>query len=51
MARAPRAKRTFHQELVLNRWMLSHFQGGSLAALKKRLGEDRYEGIDASSTN
>ena len=46
MARAPKAKRTFHQELVLNRWMLSHFQGGSLPALKQRLGEDRHEGID-----
>jgi len=46
MARAPRAKRTFHQELVLNRWMLSHFKGGSLAALKERLGADRHEGID-----
>ena len=39
-------KRNFHQELVLNRWMLGFFQGGSLAALKQRLGEDRFEGID-----
>lgn len=46
MARQPRARRTFHQELVLNRWMLSHFKGGSLPALKERLGEDRHEGID-----
>lgn len=44
--RAARARRTFHQELVLNRWMLSHFKGGSLSALKERLGEDRHEGID-----
>lgn len=46
MARATKKKRTFHQELVLNRWMLSHFHGGSLRALKARLGDDRLEGID-----
>ncbi len=46
MARIPKKKRTFHQELVLNRWMLSHFHGGSLMTLKARLGEDRHEGID-----
>lgn len=39
-------KRSFHQELVLNRWMLGFFKGGSLGALKARLGEDRFEGID-----
>lgn len=39
-------KRSFHQELVLNRWVLGFFQGGSLAALKMRLGDDRFEGID-----
>ena len=39
-------KRSFHQELVLNRWMLGFFQGGTLAALKMRLGDDRFEGID-----
>ncbi|MCX7258533.1 MAG: DEAD/DEAH box helicase family protein [Polaromonas sp.] len=39
-------KRSFHQELVLNRWMLGFFKGGNLAALKDRLGEDRFEGID-----
>jgi hypothetical protein len=38
-------KRNFHQELVLNRWALGFFQGGTLAALKVRLGNDRYEGI------
>ena len=38
--------RSFHQELVLNRWVLGFFQGGSLAALKECLGNDRFEGID-----
>lgn len=46
MARTPRPHRTFHQELVLNRWMMGFFKGGSLAALKARLGDDRHEGID-----
>lgn len=40
------AKRSFHQELVLNRWMLGFFKGGTLGALKVRLGDDRHEGID-----
>ena len=40
------AKRSFHKELVLNQWMMGFFKGGSLAALKNRLGEDRHEGID-----
>jgi hypothetical protein len=34
-------KRSFHQELVLNRWMLGFFKGGTLGALKMRLGDDR----------
>ncbi len=38
--------RSFHHELVLNRWMLRFFNCGSLTALKERLGEDRHEGID-----
>ncbi|WP_295525980.1 DEAD/DEAH box helicase family protein [Novosphingobium sp. Chol11] len=46
MARSPAKKRSFHQELVLNRWMLSHFRGKSLAVLKERLGADRHEGLD-----
>lgn len=46
MARTPAKKRSFHQELVLNRWMLSHFRGKSLAVLKERLGADRHEGLD-----
>jgi hypothetical protein len=27
-------KRSFHQELVLNRWVLGFFQGGNLAVLR-----------------
>ena len=40
------AKRSFHKELVLNQWMMGFFKGGTLHALKNRLGEDRHEGID-----
>lgn len=39
------SKRSFHQELVLNRWLLGFFQGGSLTALKQRLMQDEHEGI------
>ncbi|MCX7075643.1 MAG: DEAD/DEAH box helicase family protein [Methylococcales bacterium] len=39
-------KRSFHEELVLNQWMMSHFISGELATLKGRLGEDRHEGIN-----
>jgi len=39
-------KRSFHEELVLNKWMMGFFKGGSLHALKNRLGEDRHEGIE-----
>lgn len=39
-------KNSFHQELVLNHWMMGFFKGGALHALKNRLGEDRHEGID-----
>lgn len=50
MARAPKAgatkKRTFHQELVLNRWVLGFFHGGTLAAIKSRIADDRFEGLD-----
>lgn len=45
-ARSGGKKRSFHQELVLNRWMLGFFKGGSISALKLRLGDDRHEGID-----
>lgn len=39
-------KRTFHQELVLNRWVLGFFHGGTLAAIKARIADDRFEGLD-----
>ncbi|MCL7944025.1 DEAD/DEAH box helicase family protein [Marinobacter sp. ATCH36] len=39
-------KRSFHQELVLNRWMLTFFNTEKLAGLKLRLGEGWHEGID-----
>ncbi len=37
---------SFHKQLVLNHWMLGFFKGGSLQALKIRLGEGRHEGIE-----
>lgn len=37
---------SFHNQLVLNQWMYRFFKGGSLHALKERLGDDRHEGID-----
>lgn len=40
------SKHSFHQELVLNQWMMSFLESGSLTNLKERLGEDRHEGID-----
>lgn len=39
-------KRSFHQELVLNRWILRFFNVENLGGLKQRLGDDRFEGID-----
>ena len=39
-------KRSFHQELVLNQWLMSFFKNGSLQALKDRLGEERHESIE-----
>ena len=38
-------KLSFHQQLVLNRFMYRFFKDGTLQGLKSRLGEDRYEGI------
>mgnify|MGYP000368541767 CR=1 FL=1 len=38
-------KLSFHQQLVLNRFMLRFFKGETLQGLKARLGEDRFEGI------
>ena len=46
MSRIQSKKRSFHQELVLNQWMMGFFKGGTLHALKDSLGEDRHEGID-----
>ena len=40
------AKRSFHKELVLNQWIMRFFKGGTLNALKYRLGEDRHEGLE-----
>lgn len=45
-ASAKKQKRSFHQELVLNRWLMGFFKGGTMAALKLRLGDDQHEGID-----
>jgi hypothetical protein len=45
-ARSGGKKRSFHKELVLNRWMLRFFNTEHLSALKMRLGDDRHEGID-----
>lgn len=44
---ALKKSRSFHQDLVLHRWMMGFFKNASLAALKDVLGEDRYEGIDS----
>lgn len=48
MSRSPKKttiKRSFHQELVLNRWLLSLFNVERLQSFKERLGDDRFEGI------
>lgn len=39
-------KRTFHDNLILNRYLLSLFNQDSLEKFKQRLGDDRFEGID-----
>ena len=39
-------KRSFHHELILNRWALRFFNVESLTGLKQRLGDDRFEGIE-----
>lgn len=41
-----KTKRSFHRDLVLNRWMLGFFHGGTLEALKTRIADDRFEGLD-----
>ena len=45
-SKAKGKKRSFHQELVLNRWLMRFFKGNELSALKQRLGDDQHEGID-----
>lgn len=42
---ASRARSSFHQDLVLNRWMLKFFNRDSIQKLKLRLGESRHEGF------
>ncbi len=44
-AKPRHSTRTFHQDLVLNRWMLGFFHGDSLQRLRDRLEEDRHEGL------
>lgn len=39
-------KRTFHDNLILNRYLLSLFNQDNLEKFKQRLGDDRFEGID-----
>ena len=46
---AARKKESFHSLLVLNRWLLSMFQGSSFAALKERLNRPELEGMDPST--
>ncbi|TYG34555.1 type III restriction endonuclease subunit R [Lonepinella koalarum] len=40
------AKRTFHQDLILNQWALSLFNQANLEQFKLRLGDDRFEGLN-----
>jgi hypothetical protein len=37
---------SFHKQLVLNQWMYGFFNAKDISALKLRLGEDRYEGLE-----
>ena len=37
-------KPTFHDHLILNRWLLSLFHKKDLATLKAQMGGDEYEG-------
>lgn len=46
MPKAKKKRQSFHDELLLNRWLFSFFKGGNLHALKERLGDDRHEGIE-----
>ncbi|BFU59742.1 MULTISPECIES: DEAD/DEAH box helicase family protein [Rodentibacter] len=44
---ASKINRTFHQDLILNQWILSLFNQENLAQFKQRLSGDRFEGIDS----
>ncbi|MFC2406202.1 MAG: DEAD/DEAH box helicase family protein [Cardiobacterium sp.] len=39
---------TFHDHLIINRWLLSLFNQHDLQAFKTRLGDDRFSGLDES---
>ena len=39
---------TFHDHLIINRWLLSLFNQHDLQAFKTRLGDDRFSGLDDS---
>ncbi len=45
MARAK--KESFHTQLVLNRWLLSFFHGGSIAALQERMRDPLLESLES----
>ncbi len=38
-------KESFHNQLVLNAWLLKMFQGGTFASLKERLSNPAWEGV------
>ena len=37
---------SFHEHLVINRWLLSLFNQKNLQVFKARLGDDEFEGLD-----
>ena len=39
---------TFHDHLIINRWLLSLFNQRDLQSFKERLGDDRFSGLDDS---
>jgi hypothetical protein len=39
---------TFHDHLIINRWLLSLFNQRDLQDFKTRLGDDRFSGLDES---
>ena len=46
MSKGQKMKRTFHDNLILNCYLLSLFNQDNLEKFKQRLGDDRFEGID-----